>query len=123
MRLHTLAFGLLVWPAGAAIADNVADFYRGKTVTMVVGTPAGGGYDIYARLLVRHLAKHIPGNPTIIVQNKPGAGSVIAANYVMRWRRRMAPSFCRPRARRHSPSFLASRERVTSPPNSIGWAA
>jgi hypothetical protein len=42
MRLHTLAFGLLVWPAGAAIADNVADFYRGKTVTMVVGTPAAG---------------------------------------------------------------------------------
>ena len=82
MRLLTLAFGLLVWPAGAAIADNVADFYRGKTVTMVVGTPAGGGYDIYARLLVRHLAKHIPGNPTIIVQNRPGAGSVIAANYV-----------------------------------------
>jgi tripartite-type tricarboxylate transporter receptor subunit TctC len=49
---------------------------------MAVGTPAGGGYDIYARLLARHLGKHIPGNPTIIVQNRPGAGAVIAANYV-----------------------------------------
>ena len=66
----------------AARADDVADFYKGKTIAMVVGTPAGGGYDIYARLLVRHLGRHIPGNPVIIVQNKPGAGSVIAANYV-----------------------------------------
>jgi tripartite-type tricarboxylate transporter receptor subunit TctC len=48
----------------------------------VSGTPAGGGYDIYARLLIRHMGKHIPGNPTFIVQNRPGAGSVIATNYV-----------------------------------------
>lgn len=65
-----------------AKADDIADFYRGKNVTMVVGTPAGGGYDIYARLLARHLGKHIPGKPAIIVQNRPGAGSVIATNYV-----------------------------------------
>jgi tripartite-type tricarboxylate transporter receptor subunit TctC len=72
----------LAWGIAAAKAQDVADFYRGKTVTMVVGTPAGGGYDIYGRLLARHLSKFIPGNPLIIVQNKPGAGSVIAANYV-----------------------------------------
>src|SRR6266545_229015 len=61
--------GLLV--AGgksAAPADDIADFYKGKTVTMVVGTPAGGGYDIYARLLARHLGKYIPANPNIIIQ-------------------------------------------------------
>src|SRR6266508_3083275 len=75
--------GLLV--AGgkpAAPADDIADFYKGKTVTMVVGTPAGGGYDIYARLLARHLGKYIPGNPSIVVQNRPGAGGIIATNYV-----------------------------------------
>jgi tripartite-type tricarboxylate transporter receptor subunit TctC len=81
-----LAWALCVTSAAAqgasATSENVADFYRGKTIAMVVGTPAGGGYDIYARLLVRHLGRHIPGNPLIIVQNKPGAGSVIAANYV-----------------------------------------
>lgn len=88
MRLGIVTFlGLALLTAGAAAqsaatAEDVASFYRGKTVTMVSGTPAGGGYDIYARLLVRHLGKHIPGNPTIIVQNRPGAGSIIATNYV-----------------------------------------
>jgi Uncharacterized protein conserved in bacteria len=72
-----LSFGIV-----AARADALADFYKGKTVTMVVGTPAGGGYDIYARLLARTLGKYIPGNPSVIIQNRPGAGSVIAANYV-----------------------------------------
>jgi tripartite-type tricarboxylate transporter receptor subunit TctC len=65
-----------------AAADSVADFYRGKTVTMVVGSEAGGGYDIYARLLARHLGRYIPGNPSFVVQNRPGAGSVIATNYI-----------------------------------------
>jgi tripartite-type tricarboxylate transporter receptor subunit TctC len=86
-----IGWALLAWTLGVTSAaaqgapatpENVADFYRGKTISMVVGTPAGGGYDIYARLLARHLGKHIPGNPLIIIQNKPGAGSVIAANYV-----------------------------------------
>jgi tripartite-type tricarboxylate transporter receptor subunit TctC len=65
-----------------AAADEVADFYRGKTITMTVGSEAGGGYDIYARLLARHLGKYVPGNPSILVQNRPGAASVNAANYV-----------------------------------------
>src|SRR5438105_1533707 len=63
-------------------AQPVAEFYRGKTVIIVVGSEAGGGYDLTARVLARHMAAHIPGNPTIIVQNKPGASSMIAANYV-----------------------------------------
>jgi len=57
-------------------------FYKGKRLTIVVGLSAGGGYDRAARLLSRHMGKHIPGNPEIIVQNMAGAGSVIAANYV-----------------------------------------
>lgn len=57
-------------------------FYQGQTIRMVVGFSAGGFYDRWARLVARHLGKHIPGNPDIIVQNMPGAGSVIAANYV-----------------------------------------
>jgi tripartite-type tricarboxylate transporter receptor subunit TctC len=66
----------------AAQAQSVAEFYRGKTITMVIGSDVGGGYDLTARTLVRHLWRHIPGRPAIIVQNKPGAGSIVAANYV-----------------------------------------
>src|ERR671923_323654 len=60
----------------------VADFYRGKTVRIVVGFSAGGGYDQYSRLIARHLGKYIPGNPAVIVENMAGAGSIIAANHV-----------------------------------------
>jgi hypothetical protein len=68
--------GMLVPPA---LADAVEDFYRGKTVTIVVGFSTGNGADSYARLLSRFMGKHIPGNPSIIVQNMPGAGSLVAA--------------------------------------------
>jgi tripartite-type tricarboxylate transporter receptor subunit TctC len=68
--------------APAASAQSVADFYKGKTINIIVGFGAGGGYDLYARALARHLSKHVPGNPTIVVQNMAGAGSVRAANYV-----------------------------------------
>jgi tripartite-type tricarboxylate transporter receptor subunit TctC len=64
----------------ARAQNAVADFYRGKTVTLTVGYSSGGGYDTYARVLARHLGKHIPGNPQIVVQNAPGAGSMRAAN-------------------------------------------
>jgi tripartite-type tricarboxylate transporter receptor subunit TctC len=78
-----IAAGLLFASANsAAQADDVADFYNGKTITLVVGADAGGGYDIYARLVSHFLVKYIPGNPLIIVQNRPGAGSISAANYV-----------------------------------------
>src|SRR5215475_7443249 len=69
--------------ANAAFAqDAVEAFYRGKTVTITVGSAVGGGYDTYARLVGRHLGRHIPGNPTIVVQNIPGAGSNKAASFV-----------------------------------------
>jgi hypothetical protein len=66
----------------SANADDVADFYRGKTVTIVVGSDAGGGYDLTARALARVIGRYIPGSPQVIVQNKPGASSMIAAKFV-----------------------------------------
>src|SRR5258708_38685683 len=63
-----------------ASADDVADFYRGKRINLVVGYGTGGGYDLYARMLGRFLGDHIPGKPTIIAQNMPGPGSRGAAN-------------------------------------------
>ncbi|MEX0806043.1 MAG: tripartite tricarboxylate transporter substrate-binding protein [Candidatus Binatia bacterium] len=57
-------------------------FYQGKTVRLIVGSSSGGGYDLWARLLARHYGKHIPGNPEIVVQNMPGAGSMVAANHI-----------------------------------------
>jgi tripartite-type tricarboxylate transporter receptor subunit TctC len=60
----------------------VANFYSGKTIRIIVGFSAGGGYDQYSRLIARHLSKYVPGNPAVIVDNMPGAGSIIAANHV-----------------------------------------
>ena len=70
--------------AGLARADDaaVAGFYKGKTITSLVGSSAGGGYDTYARLIARHMSKHMLGAPTVIVSNMPGAGSNVAANYI-----------------------------------------
>lgn len=68
--------------ANSAAADAVADFYKGKRINVVVGYGVGGGYDVYTRLLARHMPRFIPGNPTMIVQNMPGAGSVRAANFL-----------------------------------------
>jgi hypothetical protein len=76
-----LTTALLASQAAPAV-DEASDFYRGKTITVIVGFGAGGGYDIYARLLARHLGNHIAGQPNVVVQNMEGAGSVRAANYV-----------------------------------------
>jgi len=72
----------LVGVASPARADSVEDFYRGKNITMVIGYSVGGGYDLYARLLARHLGKYIPGQPSIVPQNREGAGSLRAAIYL-----------------------------------------
>jgi tripartite-type tricarboxylate transporter receptor subunit TctC len=66
----------------AARADSVADFYKGKNITLLVGYGAGGGYDTTARLFAHHFGKHIPGNPGVVVQNMPGAGSMLVANNI-----------------------------------------
>ena len=65
-----------------ALADSVADFYRGKTVQILIGVNVGGGYDMEARLIARFLGKHIPGNPTVVPQNMIGAGGIKMANYL-----------------------------------------
>src|SRR6202035_1705179 len=66
----------------AVRADPVADFYKGRTITLVVGYGPSGGYDLFARMTARHLGRFIPGNPTIVVQNMPGAGSLRATNWL-----------------------------------------
>lgn len=73
----TVGFGSV-----AVTADEVADFYKGKRLKMIVGSGAGGGYDTYARLVARHMGKHIPGKPSFITQNKSGAGGIIGMNFV-----------------------------------------
>ncbi len=78
-RLVAVVAGL--WVA-AARADDVADFYRGRTISLVIGFNVGGGADAYARLIARHLGTHLPGNPAVVVKNMQGAGSVLAANHV-----------------------------------------
>ncbi len=76
------AFGALIVLAGIAAADDVADFYKGRDVSMIIGYSVGGGYDAYARLLARYIGKHIPGEPSIIPQQMTGAGSLRSANYI-----------------------------------------
>ena len=66
----------------SARADDIADFYRGRTLDIVVGTGPGGGYDANARLFARHVGRHIPGNPTVIVNNMPGGGGIVATNWL-----------------------------------------
>ena len=68
--------------AQPAAADSVADFYKGKTVAILMGTGPGGSYDLYGRTIAEHIARHIPGNPNVIVEHMPGAGGVIAANNI-----------------------------------------
>jgi len=74
-----IAFAAML-PAAPGAADPVADFYRGKTVEMIIGAAAGGGYDIAGRAVARHLGRHIPGQPALIVRNMPGATSLIMTN-------------------------------------------
>ena len=76
------ACALLASVAMPATADEIADFYRGKTVRIVIGYGAGGGYDVYTKLLARFIGEHIPGKPNVIAQNMPGAGSRNAANWL-----------------------------------------
>ncbi len=73
-----LAVALLPWLSVAQAAPD----YAGQTLRLIVGTSPGGGYDTYARAIARHMPRHLPGKPNIIVQNMPGAGSLIAANYL-----------------------------------------
>jgi tripartite-type tricarboxylate transporter receptor subunit TctC len=85
MKTQIIGLGILAAAlpllAGPAAADAVSDFYKGRTVTLNVSAGAGGGYDAYARTVGRHISQYIPGNPNIVVQNRPGAGGLVMANY------------------------------------------
>jgi tripartite-type tricarboxylate transporter receptor subunit TctC len=82
-KMHAgLAVVLALAAASPAAADPVADFYAGKTVQVLIGFSPGGGYDTYARTLARYMGRHIPGNPKLVPQNMPGAGSLKVVNYL-----------------------------------------
>lgn len=76
------AAGLALISVVTARADSVSDFYAGKTLSLIVGLPPGGGYDTYVRVLARHYGRFIPGHPSIVPSNMPGAGSLLSANYI-----------------------------------------
>jgi tripartite-type tricarboxylate transporter receptor subunit TctC len=81
--LPVLAIGaLLGFTLRVAVTHAQEPFYKGKTIRLIVGLAPGGGYDLYSRVIARHIGKHIPGNPTIVVDNMTGAGSVIAGNHM-----------------------------------------
>jgi tripartite-type tricarboxylate transporter receptor subunit TctC len=80
--IATALMGLATISNGVANANEVADFYKGKRITMWIGYSSGGGYDRYARTLSRHMGRHIPGNPKFVAKNKTGAGSLILTNEV-----------------------------------------
>jgi tripartite-type tricarboxylate transporter receptor subunit TctC len=79
IRFWLLATGFWFSLCGSLIAD---DFYKGKTIRIIVGGSAGGGFDTYSRVMARHMGKHIPGHPAILVENMTGAGTLIAAKYL-----------------------------------------
>src|SRR3954465_8040955 len=81
LRLGTTIVAALL-ATGPAKAQPVADFYRGKTVNVLIGVGVGGEYDLHARLVARHIGKHIPGNPIVVPQNMTGAGGINMANYL-----------------------------------------
>jgi tripartite-type tricarboxylate transporter receptor subunit TctC len=80
-RIATCVAATLLF-ALQARAQTVEEFYQAKALTVVVGNGPGGGFDVYARLLARHIGRYVPGHPTVVVQNMPGAGSLVAANYI-----------------------------------------
>ncbi|MPZ36494.1 MAG: hypothetical protein GEU95_00270 [Rhizobiales bacterium] len=77
-----MLLGFLALGASAQAQESVAEFYKGKQIRIIVGSAAGGGFDLYARYVARHLGKHVPGNPGFIVQNMPGAGGLVASNHM-----------------------------------------
>ena len=83
-RIYFMAPLLALWMVLGAQSSQAAEsnYFQGKTIRVIVGSSAGGGYDLWARLMAQHIGRHIPGNPAVLVQNMPGAGGVVAANYV-----------------------------------------
>jgi tripartite-type tricarboxylate transporter receptor subunit TctC len=117
MRVLLAALAFVVLSAPSVRAQSVEEFYKGKTINLAIGFSVGGGYDLYARHLARHMGKHIPGNPAIVPQNMAGAGSLRAANFIYT-APRSAPSPAPPASIR---CWKAARP--STAPNSPGSAA
>src|SRR5262245_49614591 len=80
-RVRSFAFAATL--TALAVAPAAAqNFYAGKSIDLLIGAPPGGGYDIYGRVVARHIGRHIPGNPAIVPKNMPGAGSAVAAGHI-----------------------------------------
>src|SRR3954452_160416 len=82
MQSRFPCFSPLLLPLTATAPASAADYYAGKTVELTVGTDPGGGFDIYARMIAKYLPRYLPGHPTVVVKNMPGAGSGKAAAYI-----------------------------------------
>ena len=115
-----VAFCLVAACTLHAHAQPAQDFYKGKQVRMIIGHPVGGDYDVGGRLLAKYLPKHIPGNPTVIVQNMPAAGSIVAGNFLYNQAPRTAP--CSARSRATSPNqALMGNTRVETDPRRFNY--
>ena len=77
-----VSIAAMVLMGSSGNAQTPADFFKGRTVDLYIGYSVGGGYDVYARMIARHMGRHIPGNPTIIPKNMEGAGSIRLANWL-----------------------------------------
>src|SRR5215469_16334840 len=82
VRVAGAVIALVVAVSVAVAADDVEAFYKGLNMPLIIGYSAGGGYDVYGRLFARYFGKHVPGDPTIVPQQMPGAGSLRSANYI-----------------------------------------
>jgi tripartite-type tricarboxylate transporter receptor subunit TctC len=127
MNGHKIWVSVMAWLGAAAVTTAVAvaqdatPFYKGKTVTIVVGTSAGGGYDTYARLLGRYLGKHIPGNPDVVVSNMPGGGSKVAAGYVARIAPKDGTFIAAPYATEPLAPILEDKSGLNYDPNTVNY--
>ena len=106
--------------ASAARAETAEDFYKGRQIRLIVGSGAGDGYDIWSRLIARHMGRHVPGRATIIVQNMPGAGTITAANYLFNIAPRDGTVFGS-FSRSLPPAAVLDRPNIKFDPRQFGW--
>ena len=118
-------FSILVANSYGTTADakGLKEFYKGKTLSVMIGYGAGGGYDMYSRTLARYISKHIPGNPKVIGKNMPGAGSLKLANWMYSVAPKNGTVFATIARGAPVHSLLGGRVPDLMPQNLTGWAA
>jgi Uncharacterized protein conserved in bacteria len=109
--------------SATTVSAQTTPFYKDKTIRIIVGFTSGGLYDQYARILARHMGKHIPGNPNIIVQNMPGAGSLSATNYVYGVAKPDGLTLGMPGSGIYLDQLLERKEATFDVRKIVGWAA